>query len=107
MFLDDGENLDDGDMYPQTDMNNDEAFQTDVDQGHRGAATRQSYNGGHSKSNAETDLQIQGIPVSNRTGNSTIVPQQKKGNLEKERGLKSKNAKETKEQKEKNDADHK
>jgi hypothetical protein len=31
MFLDDGENLDDGDIYPQTDMNNDE-FQTDGDQ---------------------------------------------------------------------------
>lgn len=34
MFLDDGidgENLDDGDMYPQTDNNNDEAFQTDAD----------------------------------------------------------------------------
>ena len=31
MFLDDGENLDDGDMYPQTDMNNEE-FQTDGDQ---------------------------------------------------------------------------
>lgn len=39
MFLDDGENLDDGDIYPQTDMNNDE-FQTDGDQPQRGAVTR-------------------------------------------------------------------
>ena len=44
MFLDDGENLDDGDIYPQTDMNNDE-FQTDGDQPQRGAVNRQSFNG--------------------------------------------------------------
>jgi hypothetical protein len=31
MFLDDGENLDDGDLNPQTDNNDDETYQTDID----------------------------------------------------------------------------
>ena len=73
----------------------------------RGAVNRQSYNGGSSTPAA--DLQIQGIPVSNRQAtNGTLISQSKKAsNIVKERGLKSKNAKETKEQKEKNEADHK
>lgn len=59
MFLDadgegEGENLDDGDMYPQTDNNNDD-FQTDGDQGQRGAVVRQSYNG-QKGTPSETDL---------------------------------------------------
>ena len=45
------------------------------------------------------------------TGKVAMAPwypnPKKATNIEKERGLKSKNAKETKEQKEKNDADHK
>jgi hypothetical protein len=103
MFLDDGENLDDGEMYAHTDMNNEEVYQEAEPPIQRGAATRQSYNGVQSKSTTDTDLQIQGIPVSNRQGNGQMV--QKKA--EKERGLKSKNIKETKEKMEKNDADFK
>jgi hypothetical protein len=40
MFLDDGIDGDDGDMYPQTDMNNEDAFNTDGDQAQRGAVAR-------------------------------------------------------------------
>ena len=92
MFLDDGENLDDG----ETDTNNDEVEE-------RSAAVRQSYNPKSTPTtsiSAEEGLQIQGIPVSQR------MQQNKKVEREKEKGLKSKSAKETKEQKERNDAEH-
>lgn len=65
LFLEDGD--DDADIDPQTDANNDEAFATENEGPHgRQSNMRQSNNGQKPLDNGGVDLQVQGVPVSNR-----------------------------------------